>query len=356
MTFPADFPIIDPHIHQWDLKHTPRALTWPKKLLGWNNGLYERAIMLGAKKSDRDYVGKVDHVAHNYLPETYRQDVRHLNLQQIVHVEADWKDKSGLGPVGETLWVDSLFRSQSNIDLGALIGYVDFRKGNVLGILDAHRKASKKFVGVRQMLAWDHDKGIMRFCDQAKLSQDVRWRQGFDLFARYDLSFEAWFFHHQLDEMVTLARAYPNIRFVLCHMGTPIGLGGEFSTYGKTSKGRESTLRQWQEGMAKVAECPNVQVKLSGFFMPVVGWGYHLLNQPPSCEQVLDDVQPMFEFVLKHFGVDRCMFASNFPMDKASMSFATLYDLYWTLCEGMEHDDKIKVFHDNAKTHYRLHN
>ncbi len=354
MLIPEVFSIIDPHIHQWDLVNTPRILSWPKKLLGWNQSLYESLVTLGANKADKDYVGNISHVGYDYLPVNYAADRGQLNISHVVHVEAGWRDNSGFGPVKETQWVASLFSGRREPSLGGIVGHLDLRGDNVDAVLAAHKRASSKLVGIRQMLAWDADKSIMRFCDQSKMSQDPKWRAGFDLLEKYDLSFDAWFFHHQLDEMVMLAKAYPNTTFILGHMGTPIGLGGEFASYGGSDVARSRVLGLWQEGMAKVAECRNVLVKLSGFFMPVVGWGYHLRDQPPSLAEVVDDLRPMVEFVVGQFGVDRCMFASNFPMDKVSMSLEVLYDVYWSLCEGLSDEDRVKLFRDNAKSCYKI--
>ena len=351
---PENFSIIDPHIHQWDLMNTPRILSWPKKLLGWNKSLYESVLTLGASKADKDYVGDISHVGYDYLPENYAADRGRLNISHVVHVEVEWRDKSDFGPVRETQWLASLFSGRKGPSLGGIVGHLDLRGDKVDAVLAAHKRASSKLVGIRQMLAWDADRSIRRFCDQPRLSQDPKWRAGFDVLARSDLSFDAWFFHHQLDEMVTLAREYPNTPFILGHMGTPIGLGGEFASYGGSDAARSRVLGLWQESMAKVAECPNVLVKLSGFFMPVVGWGYHLRDRPPSLAEIVDDLRPMVEFVVGQFGVDRCMFASNFPMDKVSMSMEMLYDVYWSLCEGFSDEDRVKLFRDNARRCYKI--
>ncbi len=351
---PEGFPIIDPHIHQWHLMNTPRILSWPKRLLGWNKPLYETVVTLGASKADKDYVGGISYVGYDYLPENYATDRGQLNISHVVHVEAGWQDTSDFGPVKETQWAASLFSGRTDPSLGGIVGRLDLRGSNVDAVLAAHKRASSKLVGIRQMLAWDADKSIMRFCDQPKLSEDSKWRAGFDVLATHDLSFDAWFFHHQLDEMVVLANAYPETTFILGHMGTPIGLGGEFASYGGSDVARSRVLGLWQEGMARVAECPNVLVKLSGFFMPVVGWGYHLRDQQPCLAEVVDDLRPMVEFVVGQFGVDRCMFASNFPMDKVSMSLGMLYDVYWSLCEGFGDEDRVKLFRDNARDCYKI--
>ncbi len=358
MNIPSDFEIIDPHIHQWDLLQTPRILSPFKKYLGWNNKLYETLVWLGAKKSDKDYVGRPDFVAHDYLPQDYRADVGNLPIHQVVHVEAEWQHKSGLGPAEETAWLEQLFSDtepETGISLAACVGYVELEKPTATALIEAHQRASRRCVGVRQMLAFDPDKGIMRFCQTPELSTMVQWRQGFEALARYQLLFEAWFFHHQLHELDSLARDFPDVQFVLDHMGTPIGAGGPFASYGHTASQRDRIFKEWQEGMARVAENPNVMVKLSGFFMPVVGWGYHLRPQAPSVAEVAERFEPFFSEVIQLFGVDRCLFASNFPMDKVSLSLQALYEVYWRLCEGFDLDTKAKLFRGNAQKVYQLH-
>lgn len=357
MTIPQDFAIIDPHIHQWDLLNTPRILTPVKKLLGWNKRLYEGAIQLGAKQRDKDYVGRPDFVAYDYLPTDYQRDTANLNISHVVHVEAEWRDKAGLGPAGETAWVQGLFdRFASHVDvrLGGIVGYAEFEKNSITSLINAHREASPRLVGLRQMLAYEHNNGVMRFCPRGGLSRTRQWRIGFEQCAKHGLSFDAWFFHPQLSEMAELAALFPETQFILCHMGTPIGLGGPFASYGHSAQARASIRDEWQDGMARLAEFNNITVKLSGFFMPVVGWGYHLRTTPVTTAEIINDVGPYFAFVLKKFGPHRCMFASNFPMDKVSMSLATLYDVYWRLSEGYSIEDKRKLFHDNAKNVYKI--
>lgn len=355
MTFP--FPIIDPHIHQWDLLHTPRILTWPKRLLGWNSRLYELAIRVGASETDKRYVGRPDFVAHDYLPADYLADlgqgVGKLPITHVVHIEAEWRDRAGLAAADETRWLDSLF-SQSPVRLGGVVGYVELQSPDAGRVIAAHQEASPRFVGVRQMLAFDQDEGIMRFCPRAELSRDRQWRKGLSLLEQHQLSFDAWFFHHQLDELAALAREYPNITFVLDHMGTPIGVGGPFSSYGRTAEARAVTLRTWQMHMQALAELPNIMVKLSGLFMPVLGWGFEHRQVPPGLDELQEKAGPLFEFVLQQFGVDRCLFASNFPMDKVSLSLRQLYEFYASLTESYPEASRRKLFHDNAARIYRI--
>ena len=128
MLIPDNFSIIDPHIHQWDIINTPRVLSLPKKLLGWNQSLYESVLAIAASKADKNFVGKISHVANNYLPSNYGYDSRRLNISNVVHIEADWNDKSDFGPVKETEWVESLFSERTNPSLGGIIGHLDLRR------------------------------------------------------------------------------------------------------------------------------------------------------------------------------------------------------------------------------------
>lgn len=346
------FPIIDPHIHQWDLLNTPRILSWPKRLLGWNRRLYETALQLGASEADKRYIGRPEFVAHNYLPADYAADAAQLPITHIVHVEAEWRDRSGLGPANETRWLADLFTGPQQ--LGGVVGYVELQRPDAAQVIAAHQQACARFVGVRQMLAFDLDEGIMRFCPRPFLSRDAHWRQGLALLEQHNLSFDAWFFHHQLDELEVLARTYPNITFVLDHMGTPIGVGGQFSSYGRTAEARDVILKTWQMHMLALAELPNVVVKLSGLFMPVIGWGFEHRDVAPGVPELLDKAGPLFKFVLQHFGVERCMFASNFPMDKVSLSLHQLYEFYAAMVAHYPEESRKKLFHDNAARVYGI--
>lgn len=348
------FPIIDPHIHQWDLLRTPRVLTRARRLLGWNPWLYKTALRLGAKARDRNYVGRFDYVAGDYLPPQYNLDVGPLPIRQVVHVEAKWCDPSPFGSTGETAWLDTLFDGNPGPQLGGIVANADLASSALAALLARHRSTSNKLRGIRQMLAYNADSGIMRFCDRPELMQDTRWLRGMELLQPLGLSFDAWVFHPQLGEVYRLAQTFPQQQFVLDHMGTPIGLGGPFASFGHNAMAREEIRKTWQDGMAKLAECPNVTVKLSGFFMPVVGWGLEKRAQPPSAQELLDAFMPACSYVLKQFGVDRCLFASNFPMDKVSLTLQALYELYAASVTGLPLSDQRKLFHDNAQRVYRL--
>ena len=122
--------------------------------------------------------------------------------------------------------------------------------------------------------------------------------------------------------MAALAEAFPQTPIILCHLGTPVAIGGPFAGLGKTMAQRAAIYDSWADALAKLAEHPNVSVKLSGLTMPVLGWGYHTLPSPPGVTRIVDDLAPLVKHAIESFGVERCMFASNFPVDRVSTSFA----------------------------------
>lgn len=347
------FPIIDPHIHQWDLQNTPRALTKVRQLLGWNDFLYSNLIKLATPKAVKHFVGRTDFVAYDYLPPDYIADTETLPISHVVHVEVDWRGRDPLGPAGETAWLDHLFQD-SPVQLGGIVGHAELHQANIAEVVAAHIKASDLFTGIRQVLAFDQDKGVLRGCDKPMLSRDVHFRKGMEILEQNHLSFDAWMYSSQLDDMIDLAKDFPNMNFVLDHMGSPVGIGGPFASYGRTQKARTKVLHDWQGKMEALADQPNVTVKLSGLFMPILGWGFEHRDSAPTLQELLDKTAPLFEFVLNRFGVERCMFASNFPMDKVSLSLMQLYELYDAVVASYSETDRRKLFHDNAARLYRI--
>ncbi len=348
------FPIIDPHIHQWDLRHTPRGLTWPHRLLGWSPWLYRQALVLGIKPAQRAFLGRPDFVMWDYLPADYVADMGALPIEQVVHVESEWRDRSVLGSAAETRWLDRLFPASGRPQLGGIVAQADLRRANVKNLLDAHYVASSKLRGIRQILAFDTDDTIMHLCDQPGVALSADFWRGLERLQDYSLSLDVWVFHHQLHELAQLAGAFPDQAIVLEHMGTPIGLGGPFASYGRNASARDVILKTWQYGLAELAECPNVAVKLSGLFMPVVGWGFEHRSAPVAEQELLDAFLPHASFVLEQFGVDRCLFASNFPLDKVSVTLQQLYQLYGRVAETYSEAEQRKLFADNARRLYRL--
>ena len=143
------------------------------------------------------------------------------------------------------------------------------------------------------------------------LLADATFREGFAQLAPLGLTFDAWLYHPQIDELTALARAFPDTRICLNHVGGPLGIG----VYaGK----RDEVFAQWSASIRALAKCPNVFVKLGGMGMRINGFAFHEQAEPPSSEALAAAWKPYVETCIEAFGAARGMFESNFPVDKGS--------------------------------------
>jgi predicted TIM-barrel fold metal-dependent hydrolase len=345
--------VFDPHIHLWDVRGTPRRVTPLIKLLGWSPPALAWACRRLVPGDQAAFFGSLEHLTRDYLPADYRADssIARFDVVGCVHVQAGWEGRGRLGSVGETLWLEALGMGE----VAGIVGHADLGLGDrVDEVLTAHRAASERFRGVRDMLAWSSDLGVHSFASAARRSRDSRWRAGYARLAAHRLSFDAWLFHHQLDELADLAAAYPDVPMILCHSGSPVGIGGQFGGAGRSPAERDAVARAWRAGMRRLAERENVWVKLSGYTMPVSGWGYHSRAQPPLAEELAAQLGPLVRFVIDTFGVERCMFASNFPVDKVSASWASHFEAYARIVEDVSREERAALFCDNALRAYRI--
>jgi len=153
--------------------------------------------------------------------------------------------------------------------------------------------------------------------------------------------------HLQLQELALCSKAAPATTFVLDHIGIPIGVGS-CAPYGKV-------LPQWREDMKLLAQSPNVHVKLSGVGMPTFGFGLADRSIPPTSDECVKLWEQNFAFVIEAFGVDRCFFASNFPVDSVSCSYVVLWNAFKKIADKYKPEDRVKLLRDNAIKTYRLH-
>lgn len=346
----VDVPVLDPHVHLWDPRTTPREVTLAVKLLGWNDALLSR---LGPKLFPRSaigFVGRADYVLHSYLPADWRADAGDVASAGFVHVQAGWHGRGPLGPVGETRWLESV----CGPELRAIVAEARLDAPNLPALLDAHAAASARFVGVRDMTAFDDDRAVMNWTTAGDRMQKGAWRRGLALLGERKLSFDAWCYHRQLGDLAAALREAPQTRVVLCHLGTPIGYGGPFGRYGADAAQRARIFAEWKEGLAAVAACPNVHAKISGLAMPILGFGFHERPTPPTVGELVDKLGPLVEHALATFTPARCFFASNFPMDKVSAPWRSLFDAFAELVGGYDVATRRALFHDNAARFYGL--
>lgn len=260
-----------------------------------------------------------------------------------------------MAPVGETEWVAGIAAEAAKgrkgaARIGAIAGHADLCLGAaVREVLEAHLQASPLFCGIRDIAIWDADPEVHSVpkASDAALYRDPKFREGFAQLEPLGLSFDAYHYHTQTPYLTELARAFPGTTIVLDHLGTPVGVA---SYAGK----REEIFAQWKRDLTELATCPNVVIKLGGMLMPWNGYGWELRERPATSDELVQVQGRYYRHAIEAFGPERCMFESNFPVDKLSCSYTVLWNQFKKLTRGFSADERKAMFHDTAMRTYRL--
>jgi predicted TIM-barrel fold metal-dependent hydrolase len=260
-------------------------------------------------------------------------------------------------PVGETEFVNGVAAMSASGGYGpariceGIVGHADLALGaRVEPVLEAHvRAGGGRFRGIRHITAWDDGPGVRNpaYSPPRGLLGDKNFREGFAVLGRLGLTFDAWLYHHQIDELTELANALPNSQIVLDHVGGPLGVG---PYAGK----RDAIFPQWQRSIRKLAEHQNVYVKLGGLGMRINGFDFHEKAEPPSSATLAAAWKPYIETCIEAFGARRAMFESNFPVDKGSYSYAVFWNACKLLAKSASAAEKADLFAGAAARFYRL--
>jgi L-fuconolactonase len=283
------------------------------------------------------------------------------NVVSTVYIECREKyRKDGpqeMRPVGETEFVQRIAdentrRSRGNAAVvGGIVGHADLSLGSrVTKVLEAHMTVSPdRFRGIRHSCTWDASPAVKTATPSIPrgLMGENRFREGLATLKEYNLTFEAWLYHPQLGELAALARSVPDVTMILNHVGGLLGVG---PYAGK----REEVFQVWKRGIAEVASCPNVVVKLGGLGMVRCGFDWHTRPAPPNSTDLVDTTAPYYLYCIDEFGPNRCMFESNFPVDKVSFSYGVLWNTFKRMTKNFSLPERAALFHDTAARVYRL--
>jgi predicted TIM-barrel fold metal-dependent hydrolase len=296
---------------------------------------------------------------HNYLLNDLLQDLRSgHNIVSTVAVECGYGYRRAgaeeLRPIGETEFLEgvaSRVADDASITTrvaAAIVGHADLALGDaVVPVLEAHMAASPtRFRAIRQSATWDANPAL-RSDAPCGLLADHRFRQGFGWLKKFSLSFDAWAYHPQLSEVADLAAAFPDVMIVLNHIGAPLGIG---PYAGK----RDEVFQFWHKGIATVARCPNVVVKLGGVGSLRSGYDWHERALKPSSEELAQVLKPYFDNCIDKFAPERCMLESNFPVEKTSNHYANLWNAFKRLTALYSASERAALFHDTAVRVYRI--
>ncbi len=318
-----DLPIIDPHHHFWDSPH---------------RGLYLLPELLS------DIGGGHNIVSTVFLEcrAMYRKDgMRHMAALGEVEFVAGLAAMSASGNYGPCRVAE------------VIIGGGDLTAGaaNVRELMEAEIVAAGgRLRGMRHGVAWDEHAAVSKYASRAvPLHQvmDPKFREGFAQLAPLGLSFESWQYHPQLPDAIDLARSFPQTSIILNHVGGILGVG-------PYAGHRQEVFAGWKADITELAKCPNVTMKLGGLGMVSVGFDFHERDVPPSSEDLAAAWRPYIEHCIAAFGVDRCMFESNFPPDKQSGGYTELWNAFKRITAGASASEKTALYSGTAARIYRM--
>lgn len=260
-------------------------------------------------------------------------------------------------PVGETEFVAGIGAMTDSGRYGAtrvaagIVGFADLTLGDrVEPVLEAHLRAGGgRFRGVRHSAAWDADDviGNSRTATGPHLMARADFRAGLTRLSALGLSLDAWQFHPQLPDVIDLARACPDARIIVGHCGGPLG-------YGAYAGKKDEVFTAWASKVTELATCDNVVMKLGGMMMRLAAYDYGARPAPPSSAELADYWRPYLETCIEAFGPNRCLFESNFPVEKMGIGWAALWNAFKRVATGASADEKRALFSDTARRVYRL--
>lgn len=280
------------------------------------------------------------------------------NVVQTLYVEcrASYLDDGPehLRPVGETRAVaeiaETSARSPGRATIAGIVAHADLTHPDLDAVLDAHEDAGRGlFRGIRHSGAHDPNPEALRIMGRAPagLYADEAFRAGVARLGERGLSFDTWHFHHQNRDFRALAEAVPGTTIVLDHFGTPLGVGAYAGR-------REDVFAAWKDDIAAIAECPNVTAKLGGLAMPDNGFGWHERDRPPGSDEFAEAQARYYHHAIECFGPERCMFESNFPVDRISIGYPVLWNGLKKIAARYDAAAQDAMFAGTARRVYRI--
>ena len=255
-----------------------------------------------------------------------------------------------LAPVGETQFVVSRSMADPDRTISAIVAKADLAHPELDAILDAHMEAGAgMFRGIRDALSRADEPAALtipgrnpegKFADRAFV-------RGVQRLGERGLTYDSWQYHHQAHEFLALARSAPGTTMVLDHFSTPVGVG-------KWAGRHDEIFTGWRDDIRAIAACPNVVAKIGGLAMPDNGFGWDRAEQPPTSDEVVAAQSRWYLHMIDVFGPDRCMFESNFPVDRRSLSYRTYWNAMKKIADRFTEPEKDAMFRGTAARIYSI--
>jgi predicted TIM-barrel fold metal-dependent hydrolase len=334
--------VIAPNL-EWVAKTTEPALEPELPIVDPHHHLWQRAAN--------------DYMFHDLLADTQTGH----NIVATVFVDCHSMYRKG-GPaelrcIGETEFTNGVAAMSASGIYGNLracqgiVSHVDLRLGARAGaVFDAQIAAGNgRFKGIRYQTGWDADPGIRnsRTDPTPELTRDKTWREGFKELAKRDLTFDAWLYHPQIGEIAELADAFPNTSIILDHVGGPLG-------YASYANRHDEVRTVWKKTMAELAKRQNITVKVGGLGMAMGWFDFYQRPKPPGSQELADAFRPWVEICIELFGANRCMYESNFPVDKITSGYGVLWNAFKRISAKASAAEKTALFSGTASRVYKL--
>lgn len=315
-----DLPIIDPHHHLWT--HQGNIYLLPELLADLGSG-------------------------HNIISTVF------MECRSMYRQGGD----PDFAPIGETEFVNGIAAMSASGGYGptriceGIVGHANLALGSrARQVLEALKLAGGgRFRGIRHITCWHADPNAAQSAVLASpgTMESAAFREGFACLQPLGLSFDAWMYHTQLEDLVGLARRFPETTIIMNHVAGAINVG---PYAGK----RDEVFADWSAKLRLLAACPNINIKLGGLGMRMFGFTFQEKDRPPTSEEVAQGWRPYIEACIEAFGPDRCMFESNFPVDKGTCSYQVLWNAFKRITAKASASEKAALFRQTAARVYRL--
>jgi len=313
-----DLPIVDPHHHVWDM---------PANRYMFDN-------VLADFQSGHNVIASVHVQCHSM----YRFD-----------------GPEEMKPVGETEFVNGVAAQSASGEYGpirvcaGIIGTTDLMLGGgVEPVLEAHMLAGReRFRGIRPTLAWHESPQVRALDIKPNILMQREAREAISCLNKFNLSLDLWLFFSQLDEALDVCRRFPDLKVIINHTGGPVGIGPYEGQ-------QESVFRQWRKSIESLAQCPNAVIKLGGLAMRYGGFNFNKLTTPPSSDLLVEKWASYIDVCIQSFGPNRCMFESNFPVDRGMCNYHVLWNAFKKMTQQYSASERECLFTRTAAETYRL--
>jgi predicted TIM-barrel fold metal-dependent hydrolase len=292
--------IVDAHHHLWDLD----ACHYP-----W---LMQKGVVR--------FFGDPAPIQRNYLADELQSDASNYDLAASVHIQVGVADGD---EVKESQWLTTTAK-QCELP-SAIVAFCDLSADNANYVL-TQQAAFDRVRGIRQIVGRSADEDAQS--GSGGLLADAQWIRNLHLLREMNLSFDLQLIPQQVDRMAAILRDLPGLRVALCHCGSP---------WDQSASG----LRSWREGLSSLAELPDVFCKISGLSMFSHSW-------------TIADVRPIIEACIDAFGPERCMFGSNFPVDKLHKTYDEIWQSYELVASQYSDAEQRRLFSATAESFYGL--